>query len=39
MNNKRVSPREARKETRAIWVFLVIVIIGVALLAYEYFAG
>lgn len=37
--NNRLTPRDARKETRAMWVFLIIVIIGVALLAYEYFAG
>jgi hypothetical protein len=37
--NKRVTPREARKETRAILVFLVIVIIGVVLLGYQYFIG
>jgi hypothetical protein len=37
--NKRLTPREARKETRAIWVFLIIVIIGVVLLGYQYFMG
>jgi hypothetical protein len=39
MNNKRVSPREGRKETRAIVVLLIIVAIGVILLGYQYFAG
>jgi hypothetical protein len=37
--NNRLTPRDARKETRAIWVFLIIVIIGVVLLGYEYFWG
>jgi hypothetical protein len=37
--NNRLTPRDARKETRAIWVFLIIVIIGVVLLGYEYFFG
>jgi hypothetical protein len=37
--NKRITPREARKETRAIIVLLIIVVIGVILLGYQYFAG
>ncbi len=37
--NKRITPHEARKETRAIIVFLIIVIIGVVLLGYQYFTG
>lgn len=39
MNNRRMTPREARKETRAIWVFAIIVVIGVVLLGYQYFSG
>jgi cytochrome c oxidase assembly protein Cox11 len=35
--NKRMSPREARKETRAIIVLLIIVVIGVVLMGYQYF--
>ena len=27
------------KDARAIWVFAIIVVIGVALLGYQYFAG
>jgi hypothetical protein len=37
--NKRLSPHEARKETRAIIVLLIIVVIGLVLLGYEYFIG
>ena len=37
--NLPVTPREARKETHAIIVFLIIVVIGVVLLGYQYFAG
>jgi hypothetical protein len=37
--NKRITPREARKETRAIIVLLIVVVIGVILLGYQYFAG
>jgi hypothetical protein len=36
---KHISGREARKETRAIILLLVIVVIGVVLLGYQYFAG
>jgi uncharacterized membrane protein affecting hemolysin expression len=37
--NKRVTPREARKEMRAIIVLLIIVVIGVILLGYNYFTN
>jgi preprotein translocase subunit SecE len=36
MNQRPQSRREARKETRAILVFAVIVVIGIILLAYQY---
>jgi len=39
MNNRPMSPRQARKETRAIIVFLIIVVIGIVLLGYQYFSG
>jgi len=40
MNNRRpVSPREARKETRAIWAIIVIVLVVIAIAAYGYFSG
>jgi flagellar basal body-associated protein FliL len=39
MKDQRMSPRQTAKENRAIIVLLIIVVIGVILLGYQYFAG
>jgi len=35
---KRMTNREARKETRAIWVIIMLVMIAMALLGWQYLA-
>jgi hypothetical protein len=39
MAARRMTPREARKETRAIWVFVIIVAFMLVLASYGWYTG
>jgi hypothetical protein len=38
MKDRRISPRQARKETQAVWIIVAIIAIALILVAYNYLA-